>query len=54
MNIIIGHTNMDLDCIASIVLAGKLYPDYKKVRSRLIHPVAKKSLQFNEKTNRFY
>ena len=41
MNIIIGHSNMDLDCIASIVLAGKLYPDYKKVRSRLIHPVAK-------------
>ncbi len=44
MNIIIGHSNMDLDCIASIVLAGKLYPGYKKVRSRLIHPVAKKSL----------
>ncbi len=41
MNIVIGHSNMDLDCIASIVLAGKIYPDYKKVRSRLIHPVAK-------------
>ena len=41
MNIIIGHSNMDLDCIASIVLAGKLYPDYRKVKSRLIHPVAK-------------
>ena len=41
MNIIIGHSNMDLDCMGSIVLARYLYPDYIPVRSRLIHPVAR-------------
>jgi len=40
MNIIVGHTNMDLDCIGSMVLARYLYPGYQLVRSRLIHPVA--------------
>lgn len=44
MNIIIGHSNMDLDCIGSMVLAGYLYPDYKIIRSRLAHPVAKNVL----------
>lgn len=42
MKIIVGHTNMDLDCIGSIVLASSLYPDFRPVRSRLLHPVAKK------------
>ena len=41
MNIIIGHSNMDCDCVASVVLARYLYPDYTAVMSRLIHPVAK-------------
>ena len=41
MKIIIGHTNMDLDCIGSIVLAKYLYPDHVSVASRLIHPAAK-------------
>ncbi len=40
MNIIIGHTNMDLDCIGSMVSARYLFPDHELVRSRLIHPVA--------------
>lgn len=40
MNIIIGHTNMDLDCVGSMVLARRLNPGYVAVRSRLIHPVA--------------
>ncbi|MDC7124674.1 MAG: CBS domain-containing protein [Spirochaetales bacterium] len=40
MKIIVGHTNMDLDCIGSIVLARYLFPDYLPVKSRLIHPVA--------------
>ena len=40
MNILLGHTNMDLDCIGSIVLARYLYPGYVPVKSRLIHPVA--------------
>lgn len=41
MNILVGHTNMDLDCMGSLVLARYLYPDYQPVRSRLIHPIAK-------------
>jgi len=41
MKIIIGHTNMDLDCIGSIVLVKYLYPDHVPVMSRLIHPAAK-------------
>ena len=41
MKIIVGHSNMDLDCIGSIVLAKYLFPDFQPVKSRLIHPVAK-------------
>jgi tRNA nucleotidyltransferase (CCA-adding enzyme) len=40
MNIIIGHSNMDLDCIGSMVSARYLFPDHVLVRSRLIHPMA--------------
>ncbi|GHU08782.1 hypothetical protein FACS1894151_05320 [Spirochaetia bacterium] len=40
MNIAFGHTNMDLDCLGSLVFIKKLFPDYVLVRSRLIHPVA--------------
>ncbi len=41
MRIIVGHTNMDLDCLGSLTLARLLYPGYRAVRSRLIHPVAR-------------
>jgi tRNA nucleotidyltransferase (CCA-adding enzyme) len=41
MRIIVGHTNMDLDCLGSLVMARILYPGYTAVRSRLIHPVAR-------------
>jgi|YNPMSStandDraft_2_1061718.scaffolds.fasta_scaffold00004_24 tRNA nucleotidyltransferase (CCA-adding enzyme) len=41
MNIIIGHTNMDMDCLGSMILARYLYPDYFLVKSNLIHPVAR-------------
>jgi tRNA nucleotidyltransferase (CCA-adding enzyme) len=41
VKIIVGHTNMDLDCIASMVLARYLFPDHTPVRSRLVHPVAR-------------
>lgn len=41
MKIIVGHTNMDLDCLGSVVLAKYLYPDHDLVKSRLVHPVAK-------------
>ncbi len=41
MNIIIGHTNMDLDCFGSMALIRYLYPDYKLVQSHLVHPAAR-------------
>ncbi|MBN1499049.1 MAG: CBS domain-containing protein [Spirochaetes bacterium] len=41
MKIIVGHSNMDLDCLGSMALARYIYPDHKLVVSRLIHPVAK-------------
>ena len=41
MNIIIGHTNMDLDSIGSLVLARYMYRDHVPVRSHLIQPVAR-------------
>ncbi len=41
MNIIVGHSNMDLDCFGSMVLARHIYPDHFLVTSRMIHPVAK-------------
>lgn len=41
MNILLGHTNMDLDCIGSLVMARYLFPEYVAVKSRLIHPVAR-------------
>jgi tRNA nucleotidyltransferase (CCA-adding enzyme) len=40
MNIAFGHTNMDLDCLGSLILIKKLFPDYRLVRSKLIHPAA--------------
>ncbi len=41
MRIIVGHTNMDLDCLGSIAIARALFPDARALRSRLIHPVAR-------------
>ncbi len=32
---------MDLDCFGSLALARVLYPGYRAVRSRLVHPVAR-------------
>ncbi|MDR2071927.1 MAG: CBS domain-containing protein [Spirochaetaceae bacterium] len=31
---------MDLDCLGSLILVKKLFPGYKLIRSRLIHPTA--------------
>ncbi len=53
MNIIIGHTNMDMDCIASIVIASRLFPGFRAVRSRLIHPVAKNLYNMMKKNLNF-
>jgi len=41
MKIIVGHSNMDLDSIGSMVLARCLFPDHQLVASRQIHPVAR-------------
>ncbi len=41
MNLIVGHTNMDMDCLGSMVLAKLLYPDHQMVKSRFVHPVAR-------------
>ncbi len=40
MKVLIGHTNMDLDCFGSLALGKYLYPDALIVKSRLVHPVA--------------
>lgn len=48
MKIIVGHSNMDLDCVGSIVLARYLYPDHQAVRSALVHPAARKLLNLYE------
>lgn len=48
MNIIVGHTNMDLDCIGSIVLAKYLFPGYVPLRSHFIHPMARNLLNLYE------
>ena len=38
MNIAFGHTNMDFDCLGSLILVKKLFPNYRLVRSSRIHP----------------
>jgi tRNA nucleotidyltransferase (CCA-adding enzyme) len=37
---------MDLDCLGSLILIKKLFPDYQLVRSRLIHPAAQQLYDF--------
>jgi len=41
VTILVGHTNMDLDCFGSLTLGKYLFPEAVGVKSRLIHPVAK-------------
>lgn len=48
MNIIVGHTNTDLDCIGSIVLARYLFPDHVPVKSYMVHPVARNLMNMYE------
>jgi len=48
VNIIIGHGNMDLDCIGSIVLARYLFPDHVPVKSYMVHPVARNLMNMYE------
>jgi len=53
MKIIVGHTNMDLDSIGSIILARYLFPDHVPVKSHLVHPVARNLLNLFEDTLAF-
>ncbi len=41
MIVIIGHSNTDNDCLASMVLMRYIYPEAVLIRSSLIHPIAK-------------
>ncbi|MDR1626321.1 MAG: CBS domain-containing protein [Spirochaetia bacterium] len=40
MNIAFGHSNMDLDCLGSLILVKKLHPDYRLISSGLVQPAA--------------
>ena len=48
MDIAFGHTNMDLDCLGSLILLKKAYPQYRLVRSMQIHPAARNLFNFYE------
>lgn len=41
LRLIVGHSNMDLDCLGSMALARRLFPGARGVRSRMIHAVAR-------------
>jgi tRNA nucleotidyltransferase (CCA-adding enzyme) len=46
MDIAFGHSNMDFDCLGSLILVKKLFPDYKLIRSSRIHPAAQNMYDF--------
>jgi len=46
MNIAFGHTNTDFDCLGSLILVKKIFPDYRLVRSSRIHPAAQNIYDF--------
>ena len=46
MNIILGHSNTDLDCLASMLTAQKLYPGYEMVLSSLLNPLTSNVVSF--------
>ena len=46
MNIIFGHSNTDLDCLASMLTAQKLYPGYEMVLSNLLNPLTSNVVSF--------
>lgn len=39
--IVVGHSNMDLDCLGAMALARRLFPGYWAVQSRQVHPPAR-------------
>ena len=46
MNIAFGHSNTDFDCLGSLILVKKLFPDYRLVKSNRIHPAAQNMYDF--------
>jgi len=48
MDIAFGHSSMDFDCLGSLILVKKLYPQYRLVRSSRIHPSAQIMCDFYE------
>ena len=46
LNIAFGHSNMDFDCLGSLILVKKLFPEYKLVKSNRIHPAARNMYDF--------
>lgn len=41
LTILVGHSNMDLDCLGSLILARYIYPESIALRSGRLHPLAK-------------
>ena len=48
MNIAFGHTNMDLDCLGSLILVKKMFPDFRLVRSNRVNPLARNIIKYYE------
>ena len=46
MNIILGHSNTDLDCLASMLVASKLFPGYTMVLSDILNPLTSNVVSF--------
>ena len=46
MNIAFGHTNTDFDCLGSLILVKKLFPNYRLIRSTRIHPATQNLYDF--------
>ena len=46
MNIAFGHTNTDYDCLGSLIMVKKLFPDHRLIRSSRIHPAAQNMYDF--------
>gem|GEM_PF-249560 len=46
MDIAFGHTNMDFDCLGSLILVKKIFPGYRLVRSSRIHPATQTMFDF--------
>jgi tRNA nucleotidyltransferase (CCA-adding enzyme) len=49
VNIAFGHSNMDFDCLGSLILVKKLFPGYQLVRSIRIAPAAHRLYTLYEK-----